>query len=66
MNNTADPRLVNMHSYIQLERKKLWVLDKNTKHWKEYKNKSQGLNTMQFDQTEKGNRGFDLPKNSLP
>ena len=55
-----------MHSYIQLERKKLWVLDKNTNHWKEYTNKSQGLNTMQFDQTENGNRGFDLPKNSLP
>ena len=68
MNNTADPRLVNMHSYIQLERKKLWVLDNHTKQWKVYTNKSQGLHTtgMQFDQTERGNRGFNLPKNSLP
>ena len=53
---------------IQLEGKKLWVLDNHTKQWKVYTNKSQGLHTtgMQFDQTERGNRGFNLPKNSLP
>jgi len=33
-------------TYIQLEGENLWVLDKNTKQWKVFTNKSQGLHTQ--------------------